>query len=344
MACPDCQRRAALIAALAPAIFRMALTRQDLLGLLALPDEQLLHATQVEDSERRVQLAEIPWVNQSGPTAVCRHEPDYPPTLAQLPSAPAVLHATCTSQRLRELITEPTVAIVGSRAHTSYAHEMTFALAHDLAAAGVTIISGVNHGLEGIAHHGVIDARGQAVAVMPGPAERPYPVQSEHLYRCIRARGAAVSEFPPGFSPIRPWCSTAGQRIIAALASIVVVVEAGMRSSALLAARIASDLGRDIAVVPGRVTDVNFLGTFGLLRDGAHPVANAQDVLDLIPKPRRPGRGAESPRVRPTARASPAPIAQLGPGRPRSGSLAESGSRERGSSEPSHVVRSVRRR
>jgi DNA processing protein len=283
MACPDCQRRAALVAALAPSIARLSFTRDGLIQLLSLPDEQLIDFAQVErpgDLPLRIAMAKSA---RDVPTALCRHDPGYPSVLAQLPSAPGVLYATCATRRLCELLSGPTVAIVGSRNHTDYGHRITFALAQDLASAGVTVISGMNFGLEGIAHQGALHAKGQTIAVMAAGPERPHPRYMDHLYGCIRARGAAVSEFPPGFSPAESWCFIAGHRIIAALADVVLIAEAGERSVALLTARIAGELGREVAVVPGRVTEHNSPGTFELLRDGAHPIACAQDVLDLIP-------------------------------------------------------------
>jgi DNA processing protein len=283
MACPDCRARAALLAALAPAIERLgSLNRQSLLALLALGDVALCDAAGVTDIRGTLRRTRAIHAARGTPGAICRHDPGYPVALTQLPSAPAVLHPTCEPERLRELLAVPVVAILGERRHTGYAGEVTFALARDLAAAGVTIISGLHQGIDGIAHHGALHAGGQTIAVSGAAPQIPYPRQLDHLHRCILARGAVVSELPPGFSPPRPWCFLASQRIIAALARIVVVVEAGERSSALLTAQVAADLGHDVAVVPGRVTDPGTQGTFALLRDGAHPVASARDVLDLI--------------------------------------------------------------
>ncbi|HZL48333.1 MAG TPA: DNA-processing protein DprA [Solirubrobacteraceae bacterium] len=219
---------------------------------------------------------------RGAPGAICRHDPAYPVALAQLDSAPAVLYTTCEPERLGELLAAPVVALLGERTHSGYAHEVTFALARDLAAAGVTIVSGLHQGIDGIAHHGALHTGGRTIAVTGSAPEIPHPRQLDHLHRCILLKGAAISELPPGFSPPRPWCFLASQRIIAALANVVVVVEAGERSSTLLAAQVAADLGRDVAVVPGRVTDPGGQGTSALLRDGAHPVGSAQDVLDLI--------------------------------------------------------------
>jgi DNA processing protein len=282
MACPDCQRRSALVAALARAISRLSLRREHLLELLALPNEQLLHAAKVKNPDELLRRLELPVPTHSVPTAICRHDPDYPEALAQLECAPAVLYATCTTDRLRELRSNPTVAIIGSRDYSEYARQPTFELARDLATAGVTVISGQNEGLEAIAHYGVLRVQGSAIAVMAGAPDLTHQIWHIYLHQLILAHGAAISEFPPGFSSRERWGFVASQRIIAALTSIVVVVEAAGRSCVPLTVDLAADLGAEIAVVPGRVTDPGAHCLFGLLRDGAHPISCAQDVLDLI--------------------------------------------------------------
>ena len=176
MACPNCHRRAALIAALAPAITRLSLRREALLGLLGLPNARLLRAAKIENPHellRRLSHVAAPLPSESIPTSLCHHDPDYPEALAQLDSTPAVLHATCTTERLRELLTGPTVAILGDIAHTDYAQRIAFALAHDLATAGVTLIGGL-YGLEKTAHHAALHANGHTIGVMPGGASAPY--------------------------------------------------------------------------------------------------------------------------------------------------------------------------
>jgi DNA processing protein len=282
MSCPDCQRRSALVAALAPAISLLSFNRHGLLALLALEEEQLLRTAKVEDPRRLLRDLQLTLPTESVPTALCRHDPDYPEALAQLECAPAVLYATCTTDRLRELRSKPTVAIIGGRQHTHYARDITLALARDLTAAGVTIVSGINRGLEATAQHSALDADGHTIAVMPGAPQLPYSSQHKVLHRQILRSGVAISEFPPGFFPMQRWCFIACQRIVAALAEVVVIVEARGKISALLVAQVAADVGADVAVVPARVTDPGGLRIFGLLRDGAHPISCAQDVLQLI--------------------------------------------------------------
>ncbi|HEY5045206.1 MAG TPA: DNA-processing protein DprA [Solirubrobacteraceae bacterium] len=293
MACPTCLRRSALIATLAPTIARLQLNHHALLALLALPNEQLLHAAKLkdprgvsrDDDDPSLPLSlELPNPTRSVPTALCRHDPDYPETLTQLPCAPAVLYATCTTQRLRELLARPTIALLGSRDYSPYARQITFELARDLARAGVTVLSDVNEGLEGIAHHGALHTHGSTIAVIACSPDSSPRIRHDHLHQRILAHDAAISELPPGFTPHRgcAWPFIASQRTIAALTNPVVLVEAAGRSCALLTTHIATDLGHDVAVVPGRVTDPGGRWLLELLRDGAHPVADAQDVLELI--------------------------------------------------------------
>jgi len=281
MACPTCQRRSALLAALAPAISRLSFTRHGLLALLALGDEQLLRAAKVEDLGLLMRRLQPLRPCESVPTALCRHDTGYPLALAQLPSAPAVLYASCPTERLRHLLGAPTVAIVGSRTPTDYARQLSSELAHDLAAAGVTLVSGMNTGLEGSVHQSALQAGANNVAVMPGAPDIAFPSEYESLQQEILARGAAVSELPPESRP-HPWTFIASQRMIAALAGLIVVIEAGDRSCGLFTAQIAADLGAEVGVVPGRLSDPGGDRMFALLRDGAHPISCAQDALELI--------------------------------------------------------------
>jgi len=282
MPCPPCQRRSALVAALAPAISRLSFKRHGLLGLLALPEEPLLRAAKIKDRDEFLSRLALPLLTESVPTALCRHDPDYPAALRQLPSAPAVLYASATIERLRELRSKPTVALVGSPTPNEYTHQMTSMLARNLTAAGVNVISGVNDGLEGFAQRAALNAGGSSIAVMACAPDLSHLSRHDHLHRRILANGTAVSEFPPRFFPPPRWCFIASQRITAALASLTVVVEVGDHSRALFTAEIASELGAEVAVVPSRITDPGGPWMFRLLYDGAHPVSCSQDVLELI--------------------------------------------------------------
>ena len=119
------------------------------------------------------------------------------------------------------------------------------------------------------------------MAVLAGGADRPYPASKRQLHAAVRASGAVVSEMPPGFG-IHRWAFVARNRLIAALAQIVVVVEATQRSGSLTTADLGAELGRTIAAVPGRVTCAVASGTNGLIRDGALLVRDVRDVLDAL--------------------------------------------------------------
>jgi DNA processing protein len=119
------------------------------------------------------------------------------------------------------------------------------------------------------------------VAVLAAGPERAYPASKRHLHSRIRAAGAVVSELPPG-TTARRWSFPARNRIIAAIAAMTVVVEAGEGSGSLITASEASDLGRDVAAVPGRVTSPLSAGTNALIVQGAHPVRGARDVVEEL--------------------------------------------------------------
>ncbi len=124
-------------------------------------------------------------------------------------------------------------------------------------------------------------AGGATIAVLAGGAERPYPASHRRLYTRIRSGGLVVSELPPGVRP-RRWMFPARNRIIAALSTITVVIQARPRSGALVTARHAAQLGRQVGAVPGQVSSPLSAGPHALIRGGAELITGAQDVLDLL--------------------------------------------------------------
>jgi DNA processing protein len=236
--------------------------------------------------------------------AVCRCDPGYPPALRELPAAPAVLHVAGELARLHALVSEPPVAIVGARRATEYGRETAHGLAGQLASAGLTVVSGMALGIDAAAHAGALAAGGVSLAVLPGGADRAYPAAHRRLHGQLRERGVAVSELGPGIAP-RRWMFPARNRIIAALAAMTVVVQAGERSGALLTAAWARRLGRALGAVPGHIRSPLSAGPHALLRGGATLVAGAGEVLDAV-------YGADA--ARPGAdRSPPPPAAPLAP-------------------------------
>ena len=289
-ACDACLRRTDLIVAVSGSIDVAWRERRGRTArVLALPDEDLLaldpsaapryEAFSPAFARRRIAAA--------GLVAVCRCEAAYPERLRDLPDPPAVLHAAGS---LAAIPQGEAVAIVGSRRATPYGLEVSSALGRSLTAAGVPIASGMALGIDSAAHLGALEAMTAApVAVLAGGAETAYPARMRHLHTRLIAAGAVVSEMPPGFGGHR-WCFPARNRIIAALSTLTIVVEAATRSGSLITADLATDLGRTVAAVPGPVTSRTSAGSNELLHAGAAVIRDARDALDLL-------FGADAPRL-----------------------------------------------
>jgi DNA processing protein len=172
-------------------------------------------------------------------------------------------------------------AVVGARRATPYGLTVARDLGCGLSSAGVTVVSGLALGVDSAAHAGALEGTAAPVAVLAGGADRPYPASKRQLHAAVRAAGAVVSEMPPGFG-IHRWAFVARNRLIAALAQVVVVVEATERSGSLTTADLGADVGRTVAAVPGRVTCAVASGTNALIRDGALLVRGVRDVLEAL--------------------------------------------------------------
>ncbi|WP_198954484.1 DNA-processing protein DprA [Kineosporia sp. R_H_3] len=174
------------------------------------------------------------------------------------------------------------VAMVGSRASTAYGETVAAQIAAGLAERGVTVVSGAAFGIDAAAHRSALAFGGATVAVLACGVDRPYPRSHERLIDRIVAEGVLVSEVPPASSPTR-WRFLERNRLIAAMSGATVVVEAALRSGALVTAREAEDLSRQVAAVPGPVTSVASSGCHLLLRDrAAGCVTSAADVHALV--------------------------------------------------------------
>ena len=178
------------------------------------------------------------------------------------------------------------VAIVGARRATPYGLEVAERLAADLAARGVTIVSGFARGIDTAAHHGALAAGGRTLGVLGAGIDVLYPPENVALAREVAAHGALLTQFPPGTPPL-PYNFPTRNRTLAALALGVVVVEAAERSGSLITAGFAADLGREVFAVPGKITSPTSAGTNGLLKDGATLVERWSDVVQELPEPWR---------------------------------------------------------
>ncbi len=284
-ACSTCLRRPWLLSALSGHLDRAGARLPE---LLELGDEELLSAV---GGRQRPQL-EADMVRFAADSAraqarrvrlelICWCQSDYPERLRELPSPPRVLYVSGGLDRFLALISGEPVAVVGTRRPSSYGRELARSVGRDLAATGLTVVSGMALGIDSAAHQGALDAGGFTVAVLAGGAERAYPASARDLYRRIGQTGAVVSELPPG-TAVRRWMFPARNRLVAGLSAMTVVVEAGKRSGALLTAGWASSLARVLGAFPGRVTSHQAAGSNQLIADGARLLARAQDVLDAL--------------------------------------------------------------
>jgi DNA processing protein len=217
-------------------------------------------------------------VQAAGLVAFCRCEAQYPERLRDLADPPAVLHVSGAAAALG---LDDAVAVVGARRATQYGLTVAHDVGRGLAIAGVSVVSGLALGVDAASHTGALAGGAPPVAVLAGGADRPYPASKRQLYEAVRAAGAVVSEMPPGFG-VHRWAFVARNRLIAALARVVVVVEATERSGSLTTADLAAELGRTVAAVPGRVTCATATGVNALIRDGAVLVRNVDDVLEQL--------------------------------------------------------------
>jgi DNA processing protein len=292
-ACSACLARTWLIGRLAGAIEIARHQRRRLREILALSEEDLVaglagaRAGAIADELERLDVDALrEAVERSGLEAVCRHDRAYPARLSDLEDAPAVLFVAGGIARLESLagadldLGPRAVAVVGTRRASADGLEVARALGRGLAAAGVTVVSGMALGVDSAAHAGALEAGGRTVAVLAGGADVPYPPSKARLHRQIAEHGCVVGELPPGFVAMR-WCFPARNRVIAALAHMTVVVEAARRSGSLITAEIAADIGREVGAVPGPVMAWRSAGTNALLRDGATVIRDAADVLDV---------------------------------------------------------------
>jgi DNA processing protein len=212
----------------------------------------------------------------------------YPITDA-LPDRPAVILAEGGQP---DVWSRPRVAVVGTRAATPHGLADAFELGTVLADAGITVISGLAIGIDAAVHEGALDAGGPVVGVVATGLDVVYPRRHRVLFQRVRAAGLLVSELGYGTQPRREQFPVRN-RIIAALADVVVVVEATARGGARITAERAVEYGRPVLAMPGSRRNPSAVGTNELIRDGAVPLLEPSDVLlalGLTPGGRRPER------------------------------------------------------
>lgn len=202
---------------------------------------------------------------------------DYPHRLKEIAQPPPVLYVRGNFIPDDEWA----VAIVGTRRITHYGRQVTEELATTLGRAGVTVVSGLARGVDGVAHQMALKSGGRTLAVLGSGVDRIYPPEHARLAEQIIAQGAVISDYPPG-TPPEAQNFPPRNRIISGLAIAVVVTEAGLESGALITTQFAAEQGRDVFAVPGSILAPHCRGSNILIRDGARPLLSAQDVLEAL--------------------------------------------------------------
>ena len=205
------------------------------------------------------------------------NDPEYPKNLRNIHTPPKQLYINGTLLEQDEMA----VAIVGSRRASIYGLETAERLGFELAARGVTVVSGMAIGIDSASHRGALKAKGRTIAVMGSGHNCIYPSQNKKLYEEIAKTGAVITEYEPD-DPPHAQHFPARNRIISGLSLGVVVVEAAKDSGALITANFAAEQGRTVFAVPGKVSSATSSGTNELIKDGASLIQSVDDIFDEL--------------------------------------------------------------
>lgn len=203
--------------------------------------------------------------------------PQYPAILKEIKNFPKELFCIGDTALLKTR----GAAVVGSRNTTGYGRSMAVKLAKKAAGTGITVVSGMARGIDTCAHRGALDAGGKTIAVLGCGIDICYPVENLKIKAEIEEKGLVVSEYPPETRPEK-YFFPQRNRIISGLSEMTVVVQAGLRSGALITAELAAEQGRDVCAVPGNIDSMYNMGSNKLIRDGAVPVINVSDIPELM--------------------------------------------------------------
>lgn len=228
---------------------------------------------------RRELNLETEWerVLKAGVQVLTLHDDEYPENLRQIDAPPPLIYVRGTLQPNDSWA----IGIVGTRRASVYGREVAHSLSRDLAANGITVVSGLALGVDTVAHKSTLANKGRTIAVLGSGVDQIYPPENRGLARSIAENGAVVSEYALG---TRPDASNfpPRNRIISGLSRGVVIVEAGERSGALITAQFAAEQGRDVYAVPGSILHPGSTGCNTLIQQGAIPLLNVNDILNHL--------------------------------------------------------------
>lgn len=243
---------------------------------------ELLHISEADVRALRAPLA-LPEIERSTAAveadAMAGCDPDFPPLLKEIADPPVVLHV----RGLREILARPSVAIVGSRKASPYALNVARRLGKELAAHGITVVSGLARGVDAAAQNAALDAGGTTVAVLGTGIDVVYPREHKALAERVAGQGALVTEFPPGTPPLAANFPIRN-RIISGLSLGTIIVEATDRSGSLITARLAAEQNREVFAVPGSIFSASSVGPHRLIQYGAKLLHDLEDLFDELPQ------------------------------------------------------------
>ena len=221
---------------------------------------------------------DLAWLEQGECHLLTMAEDNYPPLLRDIDDAPPLLFLRGDPH----LLTQPQLAMVGSRNPSAGGRETARDFAHTLAASGMVITSGLALGIDAASHQGALEGGGQTIAVAGTGLDRVYPASNRELaHAIIDGGGAIISEFPPG-TPPQAGNFPKRNRIISGLSLGTLVVEAALRSGSLITARLAVEQGREVFAIPGSIHNPLARGCHQLIRQGAKLVESAADILEEL--------------------------------------------------------------
>ncbi len=230
---------------------------------------------EIEKSRREDEIRRgLACMEELGIRLITAEEPEFPEGLRTLPDCPAGLFIKGRLPSGKA----PSAAVIGSRECSYYGRNTARAVGRVLGEAGIQVISGLARGIDAAGHEGALKAGGKTFGVLGCGPDVIYPRENRILYEMVAEAGGLISEYPPGTEPAA-WHFPARNRIISGLSDCVAVVEAGIRSGSLITASFALEQGKDIWAAPGRVGDFLSRGTNRLIRDGAMPLTEPEDIL-----------------------------------------------------------------
>lgn len=220
---------------------------------------------------------ELDLADKLGVQLICLDDPRYPASLRQIYDPPPVLYVKGTLCRQDNLA----VAVVGSRRCSQYGLEQANRFSHFLASTGFTVASGLARGIDSAAHRGALSAKGRTLAVQGCGLAHAYPPENKSLFAQIAENGAVISELPLAYEPLSE--NFPGRnRIIAGLSIGTLVVEASLKSGALITAQATLENNREVMAVPGPIDNPSFAGSHKLLKQGARLIDCIEELMDAL--------------------------------------------------------------